>query len=149
MAANVRADLAKIPIGLLSTPEYETSARRLLHEPEALFSGSSYLGDIESFRCVTGDQHAWLEHFGPQLDMEPLQRYVVKNYVFQQCITRPERINASAEFFGGLLGPVTQDILQWHDARERVVTSDIFCFAEVLTDRYFDGVMRQIRRQTC
>jgi hypothetical protein len=144
-----RADLAKVPIGFLSTPEYETSARRLLHEPEALFSGASYLGAIESFRSVTSDQHAWLEHFAPQLDMEPLQKYVVKNYILQQCITRPERINASPEFFGGFLNQVIQDIVQWHETHKRVITRDIFSFAEVLTGRYFEGLLQQVRRQTC
>lgn len=140
-----RADIAGHRIGYLRHPEYETSARRLLHEPAELFSGASYLGEIEHFRSTSDDRHDWLEHFAERLDMRPLQRYVVKNYILQQCITVPERVQRSPEYFGPVLGDVAAAIDRWWARHPRPVTRDIFRFADALADRYTDGVLDRVR----
>lgn len=143
-----RADIAGHRIGQLRQPEYETSARRLLHEPEALFSGSSYLGEIEAFRSATDHRHEWLERFAERLDMRPLQRYVVKNYILQQCITVPEKVQRNPAHFGSDASDVATDINRWRASHPHPATRDIFRFADTLADRYADGVLRRVRDQS-
>ncbi len=140
-----RAELAGIDIAYVEEPSYETSARRLLHEPEALFSGSSYLGEIENFRSRNDDQYAWLDHFAPRLNMEVLRRYVVKNYVLQQCITRPERIAQNRAAFGSAAEELATVITAWRDAHPQPGAGEIFTFADELTDRFFDAVVHALR----
>lgn len=141
-----RAELAGETIGFMPWPEYETSARRLLHEPEALFSGASYLNEIEHFRSATDDQYAWLKRFADRLDMQPLQRYVVKNYVLQQCILRPQRIMASREYFGDQAADLVNTIAGWHARHADPASRDIFAFADQLADAYGDTVLKQARQ---
>lgn len=140
-----RTEFADVPIAFMAEPEYETSARRLLHEPEALFSGSSYLREIENFRTATNDQYAWLDHFAPRLDMEPLRRYVVKNYILQQCITRPERVIHNAEYFGDAANELHADIKRWRDAHPDPPARDVFHFADVLADNYWELILHRAR----
>ncbi|MGH4017645.1 MAG: glycosyltransferase [Pseudonocardiaceae bacterium] len=140
-----QADMAGAVIGYLHDPEYETSARRLLHEPEALFSGSSYLGEIENFRSTADDRHGWLERYAEYLDMRPLQRYVVKNYVLQQCITVPARVRRNPQYFGSDIDDVANDIDGWRAVYPRPRTRDIFRFADDLADRYADRVLARVQ----
>lgn len=139
-----RAELAGHVVGYLRSPEYETSARRLLHEPEALFSGASYLNEIEHFRERSEDQYAWLEQFANRLDMEPLRRYVIKNYILQQCITRPERIMANRRFFADAAEDLVRDVAGWRAEHPSVGTRDVFEFADQLTDRFHDVIFKQV-----
>ncbi|GAA2263796.1 hypothetical protein GCM10010430_55470 [Kitasatospora cystarginea] len=136
-----RADFAGIDIAYVQNPEYETSARRMLHEPEALFSGSCYTGEIENYRSEKDDQHAVLDHFADRLDMAPLRRYVVKNYLLQQCITRPERVNRNAAYFGDVATELSEQIAAWRADHPQAVTREIFAFADALTDRYLDPIL--------
>ncbi|MFB6985864.1 glycosyltransferase [Streptomyces sp. NPDC056304] len=140
-----RAELAGIDIAYVEEPAYETSARRLLHEPEALFSGSSYLGEIENFRSQNDDQYAWLDHFAPRLNMEALRRYVVKNYVLQQCITRPERIVQNRGTFGSAAEELAMAVASWRDAHPQPGAREVFAFADELTDRFFGAVVRALK----
>lgn len=141
-----RAELAGESIAFMSLPEYETSARRLLYEPEALFTGTSYMSEIENFRSTSDDQYAWLERFAERLDMEPLRRYVVKNYILQQCITRPDRILANPEYFGQASTEIVETVAAWHAKHPEPGTQDIFGFADQLTDVHGEVVMRQVRK---
>ncbi len=140
-----RADMVGAAMGHLRDPEYETSARRLLGEPEALFSGSSYLGEIQNFRSATGDRHEWLERYAEHLDMRPLQRYVVKNYVLQQCITVPARVLRNPEYFGSDLDDVANDIDGWRAVQPCPSTRDIFRFADELADRYANRLLDRVQ----
>ncbi|WP_031075341.1 glycosyltransferase [Streptomyces sp. NRRL WC-3742] len=136
-----RAEFADIDIAYVRTPEYETSARRMLHEPEALFSGSCYTGEIENYRSENHDQHAVLDHFADRLDMAPLRRYVVKNYLLQQCITRPERVNQNAAYFGDVAAELAERIAAWRADHTQAVTREIFAFADELTDQFLHPVL--------
>ncbi|MBK3631952.1 glycosyltransferase [Streptomyces sp. MBT97] len=141
-----RAELAGIDIAYVEEPAYETSARRMLHEPDALFSGSSYLGEIENFRSRNDDQYAWLDHFAPQLNMEVLRRYVVKNYILQQCITRPERVVQNRWVFGSVADELVTTVVAWRETRTQPGAREVFAFADELTDRFFDTVVHSLRR---
>lgn len=142
-----RVELAGHSIGQMRWPEYETSARRLLHEPEALFSGASYLNEIEHFRCTSGDQYAWIDHFAERLDMAPLRRYVIKNYILQQCITRPDRITANRSVFGEATFDVLSAVAAWHSRHPSPRTRDVFEFADKLADDYGSVVLARLRQE--
>lgn len=141
-----RAELAGIDIAYVEEPAYETSARRLLCEPEALFSGSSYLGEIENFRSHSDDQYAWLDHFAPRLNMDALRRYVVKNYILQQCITRPERITQNRATFGSAAGELATVINAWRDNHPQPGAREIFAFADELANRFYDAVVQSLKK---
>lgn len=138
-----RAEFAGVDIAYMRHPEYETSARRMLHEPEALFSGSCYTGEIEDFRSQSDDQHALLDHFAPRLDMAPLRRYVVKNYLLQQCITRPERVQRNSSYFGEIAAELSETISAWRAAHQQAVTREIFAFADELADRFLTPILER------
>ena len=139
-----RAHLRGHDVPQLAAPEYRTSARRLLHEPEALFTGTSYLGDIHHFRRTSDDRFAWLEHFAGKLEMRPLQRYVVKNYVLQPCITRPRLAREHADYLGPVADQVRRDVEAWHRTADVDATREIFAFADTLADRYGDAVLEHV-----
>jgi glycosyltransferase involved in cell wall biosynthesis len=143
-----RAEFAGTDIAYVRAPEYATSARRMLHEPEALFSGSCYTGEIENYRSENDDQYAVLDHFADRLDMEPLRRYVVKNYLLQQCITRPERVNRNAAYFGDAATELTELITAWRADHTQAVTREIFSFADELTDRFLDPILKRAAERT-
>jgi hypothetical protein len=112
-----------------------------LHEPELLFSGQSYLQKIKHFRQTAADQYEWLERFAEKLNMDPLRRYVIKNYVLQQCITRPERVLENTEFFVALGPHIFREISAWRACHPMPMTGEIFDFATDLTDIYFDALI--------
>lgn len=141
-----QAELAGHAVTYMPRPEYKTSARRLLHEPEALFSGASYLTEIEHFRDESEYQYAWLEHFAERLDMEPLRRYVIKNYILQQCITRPDRIMANRRYFADAAEDLLSTVASWHAENPSPGTRDIFEFADQLADGYHEVVLEQVER---
>ncbi|MFI5529252.1 glycosyltransferase family A protein [Kitasatospora sp. NPDC051853] len=138
-----RAEFDSIDIAYVKAPAYETSARRMLHEPEALFSGSCYTGEIENYRSENGDQHAVLDHFADRLDMAPLRRYVVKNYLLQQCITRPERVTRNAAYFGDITTDLSELVTDWRADHRPAVTREVFAFADELTDRFLTPVLER------
>lgn len=140
-----RAEMAGESIAFMPSPEYETSARRLLHEPEALFSGTSYLNEIESFRSTADDQHTWLERFADRLDMSALRRYVIKNYILQQCILRPERIMRNHQYFGEAATDIVEAIAAWHPLHPEPGTRNIFEFADQLADAYGELILSRVR----
>lgn len=141
-----RAELAAYHMLYMRAPSWTTSPRRLVNEPEELFTTSAYIGEIASFRATATDQYAWLDRFADRLDLRPLQAYCLKYYVLQRCITRPQLLRRNERYFGPLGDELAGQIHRWHARHTDPPPRAVFQFAGALCDRYADALLAQLPR---
>lgn len=140
-----RAEMSGVRVDTLWSPEYETSARRLVNEPDALLSGASYRYEVANYRAPEESRHAWIERMAPRLDMNVLRHYVVKNYIMQQCAIRPERITGNADFLGPCAEPLAGTVEAWRQVHPRPAARDVFAFAEALDKTFGEDLVHHLR----
>jgi hypothetical protein len=141
-----RALLKGYSCALSPSPEYVTSARRLLDEPQALFDSSCYVGNVNDFREQAEDwKYRRLDSMAEKLDFGPLRKYVVKNYILQPCILDPSLVNANSTYFQGIGHGLSNDLTDWSQVHPAPSTGDIFHFASLLADRYSTRVLENVR----
>jgi glycosyltransferase involved in cell wall biosynthesis len=141
-----RAELAAYEIAYMRTPYWSTSPRRLVNEPEQLFSTSAYLGEIASFRETTTDQYAWLDRFADRIDLRPLQDYCLKYYLLQRCITRPQLLRRNRRYFGRLGDDIARTIFEWHARTPDPTPGLVLGFASDLSREFGDRLLDQLPR---
>jgi len=139
-----RADAIGARTVYLRGNEYVSSPRRLVGEPQRLFDGSAYTSKMEEFRSET-DLRDFDSRAG-SLDMEELAGYVVKNYILQRCVTRPERMNRNPDYFGALFDHISNDIFSWREEMAAFTTAQVFDFASILHERYGAGILDRLVR---
>jgi hypothetical protein len=141
-----RLDFMNAKITYLDEPAYITSPRRLVEEPDRFFAGISYMGEIRDFRDQAGyNQYDRLDRLADKIDLKPVQQYIVKHYIFQRCITRPELLTTKTAYFGPLLPALSETIHAWRDRFPSPSAGDIFAFVEELNARFADEAIEVIR----
>lgn len=141
-----RAELATYRTLYMRTPSWTTSPRRLVNEPEELFTTSAYIGEIASFRATATDRYAWLDRFADRLDLRPLQEYCLKYYVLQRCITRPQLLRRHGRYLGPLGDELARQVHRWHAHHPDPPPRAVFELADALCDRYADALLAQLPR---
>lgn len=139
-----RCELGGGTVAYCRDSAYSTSARRLLREPDALFSGASYRDGAVHIAQTAEDEYARLDALAPSLDFATLRHYVLRDYVLQQCLVRPERVAANEHYFGELAGPLAAAIADWRTTHPAPGAAAVFAGARALDERFGAELLRRI-----
>lgn len=136
-----RLDAIGARIAYVSDKPYQTSPRRLLLEAEDLLSGKSYAGEMSDLRDEPREsQFQILNDNALSYDFDSLRRYVVKNYILLQCITRPELIKKNYKYFDGVGDNLLHDVTVAGLKIMEESSANVYELAETLLNRYYDVV---------
>lgn len=141
-----RAELEGYRNVYMPSPHWTTSPRRLLQEPEELFSTTTYQGDIHSCRDEEPDRYAVLDELADRLDFRPLREYCLKYYVLQRCITRPQLLRRNARYFGPLRHQLRRRVHTWLAGNADPPPRAILELADRLCDRFGEELLARLPR---
>jgi hypothetical protein len=94
--------------------------------------------------ATADDEYARLDALAGELDFAPLRGYVVRDYVLQQCVTRPERVAANERYFGELAAPILDAVQRWGAAEPNPGTAAVFGAARGLQERFGEALLARI-----
>lgn len=128
---------------------FNSSPRRLLQEPEKFLGGTSYTpGKMDDLRQRENlSDYDRLNILSQNIDLKPVQRYIVEYYILLKCITRPELLEKNNQYFGELKGKILGDITNWRDTKPFPSGKEIFEFGKILADEYFERLLEIIPEQ--
>ena len=142
-----RADLTAYSVAYLRAPYWLTSPRRLISEPEALFTTSAYQGEVTALRSTPGEQYERLDHTAHLLDFGHLRNYCLKYYIIQRCITCPQLLHRNRHYFGDLWKELHAAVHGWHAAHPAPTAGHVFAFTEELAAKFGPAILDRLRSQ--
>ena len=142
-----RLDRAGANLAYAEQPFITLNPRRLLADPERWCAGRSYAGGMSDFRsAATADAHARLNRLAAGIDFAPVRRNIIKRFIIETCVAKPERIAANREYFAGVLEPFRASVYDWHHRKPVRNYADVLPLVLELTARYAEMILENIRQ---
>lgn len=126
---------------------YESSPRRLLEEPEKFLGATSYNKKMADLRSTVENHYTNLNEYAKNVDLKPVQKYIIDYYVLLKCITRPELIKKNPKYFSRYGEEIYKEIINWWNNKKTLNGKNLFLFSNQLGDKYFSRLMKTIPKQ--
>jgi glycosyltransferase involved in cell wall biosynthesis len=141
-----RLDRAGARVACSLDVPYATSARRLVFEADAWLSRRSYENGMSDHRGeVTARALAELDRRADEFDFEPVLRYLVRHCLLLPALGRPELVPSNPSYFGPVAEELHLDLSRCPAARGMGTSSEIHAWAQALSARYHDRLLRHLR----
>lgn len=127
---------------------YSASPRRILAEPDKFLTGKSYVNGIfNDYRQTSESNYERLNQLALEIDYSYIRKYIIKNYIFLKCITRPLLITDHPEYFGRLTKEIVDKIDIWWKVTVNISGKEVMWFAEELTNEYYNQLIDILPKQ--
>lgn len=126
-------------------PYYQTSPRRILHEPEVFLGRKSYTDGMSNIRNPIQESHyEKLSGMINELNMQNIREYITEYYIFMQCITNLNLLELNKSYFGKCFSELKNIINNWHSKNLYPSYADILNFCTKINKRFHKEVIANI-----
>jgi glycosyltransferase involved in cell wall biosynthesis len=130
----------------VASPGIVLNPRRLLDEPERLWAGRSYSGEMNDPRGTAGeDAYAALDRLAPRLEFGVMRRNLIQRFILDPCLARPALLDANRRYFGAAWTPIRAAIVRLHVAGKTAMYLDVRSVSDELVDRYAGEILEALR----
>ncbi|MDP9176309.1 MAG: hypothetical protein M3O61_01380, partial [Gemmatimonadota bacterium] len=129
----------------VARPWYETSPRRFIADGLQMIAGNAYSERMVDHRIDLSDAHVpAAEELADTIDFTGLRRYVVRNYILQPCITRPQLVHHNPDFFVGCAEAIDAELCQFASSYRADSSEAIEEESHRLLTRYGDAILQAV-----
>ena len=142
-----RLDRLGASLAYVCDPYITLNPRRLLCDPIRWCGGRSYEGGMVDLRqkgSNRDNQYDLLNKLAKTVDFTHIRRNLVKRFIIEPSITRPERIERNIKYFHGFYTEFDDLITNWYSHHEVNYYSDVLPLILTLCDRFSDKIIKNI-----
>jgi len=122
-----------------NSASYNSDPRRLLEEPEKFLGNTSY-EDMANYRKPAQDLYVHLNQYAKEVNLLPVQHYIIDYYIILKCITRPDLILNNSQYFGTCKDSLYKEIQSWWNERKFFQGKELFVLSKQLGEKYFETI---------